>query len=57
MYFADLLLCQELPRVKQKAITGNSFVDRPLRLLCREADSTDCGSRENPDAWQAWYSR
>lgn len=41
MYFVDLLLCQELPRVKQKAIIGNSFVDRPLRLLCREADGTE----------------
>lgn len=41
MYFADLLLCQELPRVKQKAITRNSFVDRPLCLLCREADGTE----------------
>lgn len=23
------------------AITGSSFVDRPLRLLCREADGTE----------------
>lgn len=39
--FLQICWCQDVPRVKQKAIAGNSFIDRPLRLLCREADGTE----------------
>lgn len=37
----QICCCQEVPSVKQKVITGNPFVGRPLRLLCKEADGTE----------------
>lgn len=55
--FLQICCCQEVPRVKQKAIAGNSFVDRPLRLLCREVMAQDRDSDESPRSWKAWYSR
>lgn len=39
--FCRSCCCKEVPSVKQKVIAGNSFVDRPLRLLCKEAGGTE----------------